>query len=154
MDADFYNTKFECGSGEVKDCSKCRYLCTALIDGLHRIILWHNEGTQYTSHYCLEDTIFVMWPVWQLILANLQASLHAHFQVPIIHNYPITSRKSDMARWHQCTLQVYLPSWNGSTLLQPYIELIVTIFTTWFNETSLRSTNKGGCAQMCCYSWL
>ena len=61
VDGHFQNTDFERDSGEVNGCSKHRYTCTALLDDLNRMILWHNKGTPYTSYYCLGDAIFVTY---------------------------------------------------------------------------------------------
>ena len=78
MGSDIQNAKFKHDFEEVKGCGKRGCPCTAHLDGLNRDILRHNEGIWQNTHHCLYRRHFGPRPTWQLILASLQASLHAH----------------------------------------------------------------------------
>ena len=77
------NADFKRDSSEVQHCNQHRRLCTARLDSLNRVILWHNEGIWWTTYQCLLDTIFELtwrgsW-FWQAYRPPCTC-------IPLVHN--------------------------------------------------------------------
>ena len=52
-----HNTDLQHDSDEVKGCIKCKYPCTARLNGLNRDILWHKKESGETPTSAFIDTI-------------------------------------------------------------------------------------------------
>ena len=76
------NTDFKRDSGEVKGCNQRGRPCTARLEGPSCVTLQHSEGIRLTTYQLPFRRHFGTRPTRQLILASLQASLHAHTRPP------------------------------------------------------------------------